>query len=397
MDLSTDLKRVADVEAEAGASSGKGAPVTSRFFASGSAAIPASRAPNILVPSSSPEPSSIPLTYTPKMGHHPPTKTMPPSNSSIFAGRMMQEERLGSAVQSPSPSLLSPTEAGGLSTSASASSSRSSSVRRRDDIEDGAPPRKKMNVGSYSNGLNSRYSVASSSTTRQSTPDSLQGIRDGVNSIDVIDLTGPSPSPQRPRGKLVRGRQATSSSTASGPSSVTPKPPGTTFKNSTPLDHIIKTNPNVPATKIQQHYFAQGEDANRTIAALGGSSHESKYSGAIVDISDDNDPPGKKLQPLGLLAMPIPTYSPTPIPTLASMRVSPNNPGSRLQYKPAPPPRKPMPDSDEESDFDSGSEVDDAASQERINQALKWFNETTEEQLVEVIGMLKLCNTNCQD
>jgi hypothetical protein len=48
-----------------------------------------------------------------------------------------------------------------------------------------------------------------------------------------------------------------------------------------------------------------------------------------------------------------------------------------------------LPDSDEESDFDSGSDADAAASQERIDQALKWFNEATEEQLVEVTGMLE--------
>jgi hypothetical protein len=389
MDLSTDLKRVVDVEAETGNSLGKGVPVTSRFFPSESTAKPSGRSPNILVPSSSPESSPIPLSYTPKMGHHPPTSSaMPSSNPSIFAGRMMQEERLGSSIQHPNLSLLSPSQTSGItSTSASTSSSRSSSVRQRDDAEDGAPPRKKINVGSLSNGPNTQYSVASSSTTRQSTPDSLQGVRDGVNSIVVTDLTGSSPSPERPRGKLVRGRQAAPSSTASGPPYATPKLPGTTFKNSTPLDHIIKTNPNVPATQIQQHYFAQGGDANRTIAVLGGSSLSPNFVGPIIDISDDDDSlPGKRLQPLALAGIPYTVYSPTPIPTLSSMSNSRNIPGSKLPNKP--PHRKPMPDSDEESDFDSGSEADAAASQERIDQALKWFNEATEEQLVEVTGIL---------
>lgn len=389
MDVSTDLKRVVDVKPETDPSSGKGAPVASHFFPSGSTAEPSSRTriPNILIPSSSPESCPVPLAYTPKMGHHPPTRTTPPSNSSIFAGRMMREERLGSSIQSPKLTVFSPGEASGVaSNSASTSSSRESSVRRRDDIEDGAPPRKKINVG---NGPSMQYS---SSTTRQSTPDSLHGVRDGVNAIAVTDLTGLSPSPQKPRGKLVRGRQEASSSTTLGPSPVTLRPPGTTFKNSTPLDHIIRTNPNVPATQIQSHYFAQGGDANRTIAALGGSFRYPGYAGPVVDISDDDDPPpGTRLQPLGLPTMPIPTYSPTPIPTLASMRSSSSVPSSRPQNKATP--RKPLPDSDEESDFDSGSDADAAASQERIDQALKWFNEATEEQLVEVTGMLESFGT----
>lgn len=387
MDLSTDLKRVIDVEAENSVSSGSGAPVTSRFFASETNTKPSGRTPNILVPSSSPESAPVPLTYTPKMGHHPPTGgSMPSLTSSIFSGRMMQEERLGSSVQHPNPSLLPPSQASGItSTSASTSSSRSSSVRRRDDTEDGAPPRKKMNAGSLSNHPNRQYSFASSSTTRQSTPDSLQGVRDGVNGIVVTDLTGSSPSPERPRGKLVRGRQA--SSMALG-LSYTPKLPGTTFRNSTPLDHLIKTNPNVSPTQIQHHYFAQGGDANRTIAALGGSSNYPNSVGPIIDVSDDDDPlPAQKVQPPGRASIPYTVYSPTPIPTLPSMHNTRNIPGSKLQNKP-PPPRKPMPDSDEDSDFDSGSEADAAASQERIDQALKWFNEATEEQLVEVTGML---------
>lgn len=198
--------------------------------------------------------------------HPPTTSRSSASTPALFAGRMMQDERLGSTFNPSASNSMA-------STSQSGASSRSSSVRRRDDADEGAPPRKKLNVGQGNFTGTSSSTVASSATTRQSTPDSLQGVRSGVKAITVTDISSASPSPDKPRGKLVRGRQlaaSSSSSSAPGTPNLAVKQAGSTFKNQTPLDHLIKGNPNVPANEIQRHYHVQGGDANRTIAALGG-------------------------------------------------------------------------------------------------------------------------------
>lgn len=80
----------------------------------------------------------------------------------------------------------------------------------------------------------------------------------------------------------------------------------------------------------------------------------------------------------------VPLY--TPIPSTSYSNVIPtslNIPKSKLQ---ATPHKKSGGASSDESDWDSGSEADEGAAQERIQQALDWFNVATEEQLVEVIS-----------
>lgn len=91
------------------------------------------------------------------------------------------------------------------------------------------------------------------------------------------------------------------------------------------------------------------------------------------------------MQPYPLPNMRMPLYAPTPIPTYSNIPTSLTLPKSKLQPKP---PRKPANGSSDESDWDSGSEADEGAAEGRIQQALQWFNDATEEQLVEVLSTL---------
>lgn len=260
MDLAGDPKRVTDPSVATGQIVDNNAPMTSSRFFAPHATTTSNRTPTILVPGSSPDSSPAPLAYVPKMGHHPPTNgRAPPSTAALFAGRMMQDERLSAGYSSSSI----PLSAG----SSDASSSRSASVRRRDDVEDGAPPRKKLNMGPGS----FTSLPSSSSTTRQSTPDSLQGVRSGVRTMGVIDPS-PNTTPEKPRGRLVKGRgpPAASPSLPATPNLAVRPAVGTTFKNTTPLDHLIKGNPSIPPLEMQRQYQLQGHDASRTVAAIGG-------------------------------------------------------------------------------------------------------------------------------
>ncbi|KAF8322128.1 hypothetical protein DL93DRAFT_2162975 [Clavulina sp. PMI_390] len=357
MSESTDPQRVWDPSVAQLQVPMQNAPMTSHYFPNSLSANTPIQASRILVPSSSPEPGSAPATYTPMMGHRPPTTARAPAPApSLFAGRMMQDERLNTQYGYSSPSLAS---------NGSASSSRSSSVRPRDEVDDGAPPRKKANLGLTAYGSSGPSSgVASSSNTRQSTPDSLYGMRQGVDAITVTEGFNGSPSPVKPRGKLVKGRQPTAGSPPQGGiPNLAARAPGSTFKNTTPLDHLIRTNPNIPTIDIQRHYAAQGGDANLTLAAMGRFPQHIPY------------PMGRGM----------PMY--TPIPMTSYSNVVPYaNQAPKLKGQPKPVVKKPAAGGDsEESDWDSGSEADEGAAQERVEQALKWFGDATEEQLVEVL------------
>lgn len=94
------------------------------------------------------------------------------------------------------------------------------------------------------------------------------------------------------------------------------------------------------------------------------------------------------MAPFPVSAPGLPVYA--PIPMSSYSRVIPtslNIPKSKVPAKAPPPPHKGGGDSSDGSDWDSGSEADEGAAQERIQQALQWFNDATEEQIVEVISM----------
>ena len=256
-----------------------------------------------------------------------------------------------------------------LSPYATASSSRSSSVRRTRDEGDEStdhPPRKKQNVGSGS-GVTSPIDISSS-------PNSVSGVKSGVKVMHIdspVMNVDSSPSPRKPRGRLVRGRRASAASSESDSSLSAPPSPSTLYTKSkvtipAPIDRIAQSYPDVSMSEIERLWQLEGRDASKVLSILTARSVKN-VSAPVIDLSGDSPGPSRG-QSNGT----------------AREKVGRGPQLTRPKSK-----VRDIVDLDDDEDFSDSDddESDDEGRAERTALALVWFNEASAEQLVEVTGM----------